>query len=279
MLLYVLACALFGWQQGFDLVAVQRIAVCSVIALGFMVMVFFMARRNKRWDIIDVAWGLCITLIAWTHYFLYHGITARWSVGLVTVLLVSVWGVRLSWHIGQRFIRSKKEDERYVTLRSTWRGSETWNMFLRVYCLQAILALLCSLPVLYVTSQVAASWQALTAIGAMMVVLGISIELVADWQLAQYLKHAAQPTTFTGGLWRYSRHPNYFGELVVWWGFACMALSGPKGWVGLGGALLITYLIVYVSGVPLNEQRAVRRPGWAAYARRTNTLIPWFPRR
>lgn len=114
--------------------------------------------------------------------------------------------------------------------------------------------------------------------GIIVCMLGIVIESLADWQLKQFLRRPNHPTLFTGGLWRYSRHPNYFGEIVVWWGFAIVALGTPHGWVGLGGALAITYLLAFVSGVPLAEARAARKKEWPTYRQRTSMIIPWPPK-
>jgi steroid 5-alpha reductase family enzyme len=119
----------------------------------------------------------------------------------------------------------------------------------------------------------------LVVAGVVVWVLGFVCESIADSQLRQFLKaNTKKDALLTTGLWKYSRHPNYFGEVTQWWGIALVALSSPFGWVGLIGALAITTLICFVSGIPPAERRAASKPGWAAYKRATSPLVPLPPR-
>ncbi len=109
---------------------------------------------------------------------------------------------------------------------------------------------------------------------------GFSFEAIGDRQLAAFIRDPAnRGQLMTGGLWSYTRHPNYFGEAAMWWGMAMLALSAPNGWLGLVGPLVITILLLFVSGVPLLEKKYAGRPDWEEYKKRTSIFIPWFPKK
>lgn len=275
---YVAACVWTLLQHHMFASVMIRMVSCFATALMCMSLWFWVARRLKRWDIIDVAWGICIASIAFTSFWLQERRELAFDIQTVTTALVVIWALRLSAHIAKRFTPSSKEDPRYVALRKNWKGSVARNMYVRVYVVQAVLALIVCLPVIHINLLGDMAWNRWAVLGALVCLLGIAIETLADYQLTQFLRQPNRPALFTGGLWKYSRHPNYFGEISVWWGFAIIALGTPHGWVGLGGALAITYLLVFVSGVPLAEARAAHKKEWPAYKRRTSVLIPLPPK-
>ena len=230
--------------------------------------------RARRFDLIDAAWGALFVVIAWYNF--AESMT-KTPAGLVLAVMVSVWGVRLCTHIFVRWLRSVHEDARYVELRSSWPNNlVALQILVRIYIVQALLGCIVSLPVIiYMQDQ--SRFNVWNSIGIIVWLIGFCIEGVADWQLARFIRNT-KGALMTTGLWRYSRHPNYFGEMLVWWGFTLFALGVPFGWVGICGALVITLLLRFVSGVPLAEKRLSKRPGWSQYAQRTSMIVPLPPR-
>lgn len=246
-------------------------------ALTFLTIVFVVAHRSKRYDLIDSAWGVSCMVITLTSLALHTSTISSYKIVVTGLLLL--WGMRLSWHIFGRFRRSSEQDKRYTTLMQSWSGHLGRNAYLRIYVVQALLASLVSLPILISITEQEAPRQALFIVGLALWLFGFLFEAAADAQLKHF---STQPNNkgklLQSGLWAYSRHPNYFGEITLWWGFAIMALSVPYGWIGLIGGGTITYLIVCISGLPPSEAHLATRQGWTEYARSTSPLIPW-PRR
>jgi steroid 5-alpha reductase family enzyme len=150
-------------------------------------------------------------------------------------------------------------------------------MFGRIYILQALLACIVSLPVITLIYS-HQSWGPFVFFGALLWLIGLSIETIADRQLRRYIASAQPGGLMTEGLWSYSRHPNYFGEILVWWGVAIMGIGTQFAPLGFVGALVISGLIIFVSGIPPSERGMKTRSGWDAYKRRTSVLIP-LPKR
>lgn len=253
----------------------MTLLVSLVAASVFMSLVFLVGRRLRRYDIVDVAWGLVFIVIAVT------AVAFNQSYDLASILvlgLVMIWGFRLSYHIAQRIRATTMEDKRYVAMRSKWRsGNEDLAIYLRIYLTQGLLATIVSLPVLVIAVAPVAIPPPFLVVGLLLWLVGFSLEVLADRQLRRFIRNPAHKgQLMTAGLWRYSRHPNYFGELTQWWAIGLIGLALPLGWIGLIGPLLISYLIIFVSGVPPMEKAFAGRAGWDEYRRRTSVLIPWF---
>lgn len=254
--------------------------VCLAVVVICATTCFGLSRYlDKRDDFADVAWGALFIAIAVCSYGMHQPEKFVMAPALVVLALVIVWGARLVVHVGARFARSRQEDGRYVAMRSRWTGNVARNSYTRVFLLQGLLALIISSPVIFVTTSLP-DFSVWVYIGAGVWVLGFLCEAIADRQLRRFVKNPAHKgKLMTGGLWHYSRHPNYFGELVQWWGLGIIALSVPWGWVSWLGPLLLTVLIVKVSGVPLAEARAANKPGWNEYKIRTSVLVPLLPKK
>lgn len=228
-------------------------------------------------SIADSFWGLGFVLVAWIGQVAAPGDPARkW---LLTAM-VTVWGLRLAWHITSRNL-GEREDRRYREMREEHGASFRYRSLVTVFWLQAGLLWIVSLVVqLGQWSSTPSGLVVTDWAGAGLWLVGITFEAVADRQLKRF---KADPDNkgkvMDQGLWRYSRHPNYFGETMVWWGIAVVVLPTAHGIWALVSPCLITFLLLKVSGVTLAEKNMEsRRPGYAAYARRTNAFIPWFPR-
>jgi steroid 5-alpha reductase family enzyme len=251
----------------------QILIVNAVLAFLYMTGWFFIGYVRKRLDAVDTAWGLGFVLLAWA-----AAIQQANMRSLLVAGLVSIWGVRLSAHIGARSRRNTHDDPRYVELSRKWRGNFWRRAYVSIFMVQGALVWIISLPVVMAGGVQLSGWEWLTAAGGLVWLVGFCFESVADRQLRMFLKDTEHPKVLRTGLWRYSRHPNYFGELLMWWGIGMIALQTSYGWVGLAGPLTLTVLILFVSGIPPIERRRAKDPAYREYQKRTSVLVPLPPR-
>lgn len=245
-----------------------------LILFAYMSLCFVLSLIKKRNDVADVAWGLGFMLIAWSSFFLSAAFT--WRAVLVSIL-VSIWGLRLAWHIYTRN-QGKPEDYRYLAWRKEWGKYFYPRSFVQVYLLQGTFLLIIALPVLLINKSSGRALGFLDLLGVAFWLLGFYFESVADAQLAQFLKNPANKgSLMQSGLWAYSRHPNYFGEVTLWWGLWLIALAVPHGWLGIIGPITISFLILKVSGIPLLEKSMEKYPEFVEYKQRVNAFIPLPP--
>jgi steroid 5-alpha reductase family enzyme len=236
---------------------------------------FILSLIKKRNDVADVAWGIGFVLMTWASFFLSDDSGTR---GLLVGILVSIWGVRLAWHIHSRN-KGKPEDYRYLAWRKEWGKWFYPRSYLQVYLLQGAFLFLVVSPVLIINKSSGAELSVLDALGVMVWLIGFYFESVGDAQLARFIKNPENKgKLMQSGLWAYTRHPNYFGEVTQWWGIFLIALSAPSGWIGIIGPLTITFLILKVSGIPMLEKKMEANPEFAEYKRKTSMFIP-MPRR
>lgn len=254
---------------------IALIAAAAVSVFLYMTLWFIVSLVTKRNDIADVAWGLGFIVVAFTTLAVNRGTSPQ---GVLIIALVTLWGVRLALYISGRN-KGKGEDPRYRAWREAWGKRFYLRSFLQVYMLQGFLLLVISVPVIYVIQSADRPFGILHVIGAGVWLLGFLFEAVADYQLARFKKDPSHKgRIMRTGLWRYSRHPNYFGEIVLWWGIYLFALQIPGAWWTVIGPLTITILILFVSGIPLIEKRYEGNPEFTAYARRTSAFVPLPPK-
>jgi steroid 5-alpha reductase family enzyme len=248
----------------------------GVMLWGYMTLWFVISLIGRRNDVADVAWGLGFVLLAWTSFFLSGGSGAR---GVVAGILVSVWGLRLAWHIHARH-RGKPEDFRYMAWRREWGKWFYARSYAQVYLLQGALLFIVALPVLMISRSSGVTFRFLNGIGVCVWLFGFLFESVGDAELTRFAKDPLnRGKILQSGLWRYTRHPNYFGEVVQWWGIWLVAAGVPGGWLSIVGPLTITVLILKVSGIPMLEKKMAANPDFAEYKKRTSVFLPWFPNR
>lgn len=245
-------------------------AIGAVSAL--MLLFFSIAQYIKNNSIADIAWGIGFALIAGSLLVVRGTYT---ELQLLVATLVFIWALRLSTHIAVRQI-GKHEDPRYTAWRRSWGAYQALGAFVFVFLLQGILMFVVSAPVIAVQLGTLEPIGFFAKLGTLVWIIGFACEVIADAQLASFLKKPEnRGRLMTRGLWRYSRHPNYFGEILLWWGIYIIALSVPYGWLSIVGPLTITYLLRYVSGVPLAERSLEHHPEFARYKETTSILIIW----
>jgi steroid 5-alpha reductase family enzyme len=254
----------------------------AVAGLGaillYMTLIWAWSIRIHNAGIVDVFWGPGFLLAALVYFALTPGGFLPRKVLVVT--LVAVWGLRLGLHLALRNL-GKREDYRYAAWRE--QGGRWWwlHSYLKVFLLQGGIMWLVAMPLLLAQASPAPAY--LTPFDYAGIVLwgvGFTFEAVGDWQLMRFKADPAnQGRVLETGLWQYTRHPNYFGDALCWWGYGLIALSVPFGFLGLLSALGMNLLLMRVSGVPLLEARLKEtRPDYAAYIARTNAFWPGRPR-
>jgi len=236
----------------------------------FMSLWFGVAYTTRRNDVADIAWGTGFILMSWASMYV-AAVSVR---GIIVSLLITVWGTRLAYHIFRRNT-GKQEDYRYKQWRNTWGKWWVLRSYVQVFLLQGVLLYLIAYPAMYINLHATFGLTAFDMAGIVIWCIGFTIEAVADRQLTVFKKNPANTgKLLTHGLWRYSRHPNYFGEALLWWGIYLLAVSVPGGLWTFTGPLVITVLVRYVSGVPLLEKKYEGRKDFEDYKKRTSVFIP-----
>jgi steroid 5-alpha reductase family enzyme len=247
----------------------------ALVLFVYMNVWFLVSIIKKRNDVADVAWGLGFVLLAWTSLYLSGAVTIT---KLLICSLVTIWGIRLSYHVYTRN-RFKTEDYRYDEWRRAWGKWFYPRSYLQVYLLQGLFLYLIALPVLLINTSASVGVDLLVILGTLVWATGFAFESIGDAQLATFLKNPAnRGKMMMSGLWAYTRHPNYFGEVTQWWGIWLAALSVPFGIFTIIGPLTITTLILKVSGIPLLEKKMADNPDFAEYKRRVSVFIPLPPK-
>ena len=256
----------------------QLMLAGACVALGLILCVWVASIQIDDASIIDVFWGIGFVLIA-----LLCAAGGQGSPGrrIALAIMASLWGVRLAVHIRRRN-RGRPEDLRYARLR--WRDLDRFwiTSLYRVYLVQAALMWLIALPLFAGSAHGSTRGLGLVdVVGGVVWAVGLGFETIGDLQLTRFKADPAnQRNVMDRGLWRYTRHPNYFGDVLVWWGIGIVALAAGQAWWALIGPAVNAVILVRVTGKPLLESTIVhRRPGYADYVQRTSGFVPLPPRR
>ncbi len=247
------------------------LVLAATVIAGAMLALWMLSLALEDSSIVDIFWGLGFGLVAWV-----VALRVGWSPrGVLAVALVTVWGLRLALHLAVRNI-GKGEDLRYQAMRRA-RGSEWWwkSLFI-VFTFQGVLMWVVSLPLQQAIIR-GGPLGPMDALATVVFVAGLFFEAVGDWQLVRFKAQAEnRGRVMDQGLWRYTRHPNYFGDFLVWWGLYGLALAAGAWWTVVG-PLVMSFLLLRVSGVTLLEQGMKSRPGYEDYVRRTSAFFPRSP--
>jgi steroid 5-alpha reductase family enzyme len=250
----------------------------AAIVAGMMLVLWIIHLLIRNAAIVDVGWAAGLGILALFYAAAGPGYAARkWAMAS----MAGFWGLRLAAYLLFARVLGHPEEGRYVQLRKEWKTNLALR-FLFFFEFQALLEVVLSLPFLLVCMNPRAPLGVVEKTGAGIWLVAIIGEAIADQQLNRFKKDPANKgKTFRGGLWKYSRHPNYFFEWMIWVGYAVFALGSPWGWLSLISPALILYFLLSVTGIPATEAQAIRTRGneYRAYQRTTSSFVPWFPKK
>jgi len=251
------------------------IAIVAAV-FAYMTAIYLIAQLKSDYSTVDIAWGPGFVLVASLSLVLAPETTAR---GIIAAILVGLWGLRLGYHIMRRNW-GKPEDFRYKKMREGWNGPVYLISYFRIFLLQGVLMLVISYPLILINFLPKEGIGVLDYLGIFVWLVGFGFEVVGDYQLADFINNrkSEENRIMTEGLWKYTRHPNYFGEALLWWGIYLLTIPVSFGWAGIVSPIAIGYLLLFVSGVPPLEKRYSDDEDYQKYAERTNKFFPWFPK-
>lgn len=235
-------------------------------------LLFAISLVKVDFGVIDIGWGLGISLISILSLLLKTHLD--WHIVLLNTFVI-LWGFRLSIYILVRGL-GKSEDFRYKKMRDKWGESTLFKGYLFIFLGQGLLMLLMTLPALTLHfEKVPKHYPLINTIGLLFFIFGFFLESYSDYSLLQFKKlKENEGKILQSGLWKYSRHPNYLGEVLLWWGLFFFSFQGESSWIAIIAPILITFLIIKVSGIPLLENRFKDDPEYEKYRQKTSVLLP-----
>lgn len=251
--------------------------LASAAVIGaIMFLAWLLSVMLKNASIVDIVWGLGFVAVAWTSFAVGDGEDTR---RFILALLATIWGLRLATHLAVRNI-GHGEDYRYRAMRKHWGVKFPIISLVTVFLLQGVLMWTVSLSLQLGQVEASPGFGPIGTMGVLVWIVGLAFEATGDQQLRKFKSNPAnQGKVLNTGLWRLSRHPNYFGDAVVWWGIAIVAAEAGVGAFGLIGAAIMTFLLVRVSGVALLEKSLKKRkPEYEEYIRQTSAFFPRPPK-
>lgn len=248
----------------------------ALVIVLYVNVVHVVALLKKDNGLMDSAWGPGFVLLAWSFPLRTGEIDAR---QLLLATLITVWGLRLSGHILFRNA-GRGEDFRYRQWRDTWGRWFYVRSYLQIYLLQGAFMFVMATPILLVSGRRGGALGWLDGLGLAVWLTGFLFEAVGDYQLLRFMKRPDnRGRIMRYGVWRYTRHPNYFGEATLWWGGFLIALNVPGGGWAVVSPVVIAWLLLRVSGIPMLEAKYKDRPEYQDYRKATPAFFPWFPRK
>ena len=251
--------------------------VAAITILCIMVATWMLSLVLKNASIVDIVWGLGFAITSWVLAITIDGDNTR---QILLAVMVGSWGLRLGGYLAKRNI-GHGEDWRYKAMRKKKGARFGLISLVTVFGLQGVLMWVVSLPVMFGNSDATPGVGPLAVIGVMVWAVGLSFEAVGDWQLVQFKKDPNNAgKVMQTGLWSLTRHPNYFGDALLWWGIGIVGAETGSGVIGFIGPVVMTVFLLRVSGVPMLERSLMkRREGYSEYAARTSSFIPRPPKR
>lgn len=249
--------------------------ILGLLLFLYMNFWFVVSLIKKRNDFADVAWGLGFVFLSWASFFMVSRFTAK---SILVCFLVTAWGFRLAMHIYQRN-KNKQEDYRYKEWREKWGKWFYLRSYLQVFMLQGLFLFLIILPVLNINKNSGSGLDIFVLVGTITWVIGFLFESIGDYQLSKFIKNSENKgKIMKNGLWKYSRHPNYFGEVIQWWGIWIFGMGISEAWLGIIGPVTITVLILFVSGIPMLEKKYTGNYEFEEYKKITSKFFPLPPK-
>ncbi len=244
----------------------------ALVVFGFMVLAFVVSQLIKDNSIVDVFWGAGFIIITAFSLVMAPDYGLR---KIIVTFLVLIWGLRLTIFLFQRN-KGKGEDFRYSNLRETWNNFAVRSFF-QIFMLHGLFMYIISYPIWYINYLPGEPLSTYDTVGLIIFGVGFMVEILGDLQLTFFKQSSFNKgKLITTGLWKYTRHPNYFGEALIWWGIWFYAIEVPYGWVTIISPITITILLRFVSGVPLLERKMSQYPDWPDYAKNTAPFVPFM---
>lgn len=255
----------------------EAMLIAAITIMFVMVATWLLSLALKNASIVDIVWGLGFVITSWVLALTIDGDSTR---QILLAVMVGAWGLRLGGYLAKRNI-GHGEDWRYKAMRKKKGPRFGLISLVTVFGLQGVLMWVVSLPVMFGNSDATPGVGPLAVIGVMVWAVGLSFEAVGDWQLAKFKKDPSNAgKVMQTGLWSLTRHPNYFGDALLWWGIGIVGAETGTGVIGFIGPVVMTVFLLRVSGVPMLERSLMkRREGYAEYAARTSAFIPRPPKR
>ena len=255
----------------------------TLVVVAIMLGLWLLGIRNHNFSYVDIGWSVNFAVLAVLYALLAPGYLPRRA---LIAAMFTAHGLRLGWHLAKRII-GEPEEGRYQQLRQDWgkngNSARSLNLkFLAFFEFQALLNAFLTLPLLLACFNPAPQFHTLEIAGAALFVIGIIGESTADAQLAAFKRNGANKGGVCDvGLWRYSRHPNYFFEWLIWIAYAVFTVASPHGWIALAMPALMLHFLINVTGLKATEEQALRTKGerYRLYQARTSGFVPWFPKR
>lgn len=253
------------------------LAVSALVVLAYVTSIWLLSLALKNASIIDIFWGFGFVGLTWVYFVLAGGWDGR---SILLSVIVTVWGLRLSGYIAYRNW-GEGEDKRYQRMRRHAGDAFWWRSYLTVFLLQGVLLWTISMPLLAAQNAVQPDhFRVWDFLGLGVWAIGFIFEAGGDWQLMRFKADPANKGKLMDrGFWRYTRHPNYFGDATQWWGFFIIAAHTTDGWLTVFSPIIMTFLLARVSGAALLERDLSKsKPGYEDYVRNTSGFLPWFPK-
>ncbi len=245
----------------------------AIIIFIYMNLFYIMARVKKNNGLIDIGWGLGFVVVSIITMLIFGVYSLK---NIILLMLIMLWGLRLSYYVFKRNY-GKKEDFRYANWRSEWGKWVNIRAYFQIFILQGMFMWIISLPMQYSNASFT-KLSLINVVGILIWITGYLFEVIGDYQLAYFIKNRDKNNRLMKtGLWKYTRHPNYFGESLLWWGFFIAAYS--QNLLIIISPIVITFLLLFVSGVPLLEKKYKDDEEYQKYSKITSKFIPWFPKK
>ena len=255
----------------------KAMAVAAITIVIIMVATWLLSLAIKNASIVDIVWGLGFAITSWVLALAIDGDSTR---QILLAFMVGLWGVRLGSYLAKRNL-GHGEDWRYKAMRKKKGAKFGLISLVTVFGLQGALMFIVSLPVMFGNSDSTPGVGPIAVVGIMVWAVGFLFEAVGDWQLARFKRDSSNAgKVMQTGLWSLTRHPNYFGNALLWWGIGIVGAETGSGIIGFVGPVVMTFFLLKVSGVPMLERSLnKRREGYAEYAARTSMFIPRLPKK
>ncbi|MDD3452715.1 MAG: DUF1295 domain-containing protein [Bacilli bacterium] len=257
----------------------ETILQTIIIIFVYMNILYIIARMKKNNSIVDIGWGIGFIILALIS--LLNNINLKYFPfrQILPNILIILWGGRLAYYIFKRNF-NKEEDYRYQQMRINWGKYVNIKSYFYIFMLQGILMYIICLPIIINNISYVDNIYITDILGIIIWIIGYLFEVVGDYQLRKFIKNKNNSgKIMKDGLWKYTRHPNYFGEATMWFGIYFLTIHSKIGIYGIFSPLLITFLLLFVSGVPLLEKKYANNLEFIEYKKRTSIFIPWFTKK